>query len=105
MRINNTQTYSYLKNAFFCMFYSLESVLAQIFHTYTTFTIAFLGKYTCHYSNFGDKLLTIMINNRLVFCYDHKKRFPTMNLNAVFPVVVSMLPMLKGPTLILNISK
>ena len=46
-----------------------------------------------------------MINNRLVFCYDLKKRFPTMNLNAVFPVVVPMLPMLKGPTLILNISK
>ena len=45
-----------------------------------------------------------MINNKLVFCYDLKTRFPTMNLNAVFPVF-PMLFMLKGPTLILNMSK
>ena len=47
-----------------------------------------------------------MINNRLVFCYDLKKKcFPIMNLNTVFPVVGPMLPMLKGPILILNMSK
>ena len=49
---NDTQTYSYLKKAFFCIFSSLESVLAQIFDTYTTFTIAFLGNYTCQNSEF-----------------------------------------------------
>ena len=52
MRINARQTYSCLKNAFFCMFSSLESVLAQIFRTYTTFTIAFVGNHTCYNSEF-----------------------------------------------------
>ena len=36
----------------FSLFSSLESVLAQIFRTYTTFTIAFLGNYMCHNSEF-----------------------------------------------------
>ena len=45
-----------------------------------------------------------MINNKLN-CYDLKKRFAALNLIAILSVLVLLLFMLKGQTLILNISK